>query len=225
MIVLLVHACPCCRSISNATGRNCLWNVFIGRCDPDRNENQQWLIFPTSSREFQCSESVDLIWWHCFLPFIQASVSLWGADTEPIIWVWECSDYLIKATAQLKTMAHSLKNAWMKILLCCISLISLGSHFLRFESSRSGSRFLCDPSQCHCLHGESLVNARVLIFSPVTAIGLKPLADKRLKRGDKHINLHRPSSQLLPLCLCTSQDVAFPGPSGRIMSPPYPGRM
>lgn len=36
-------------------------------------------------------------------------------------------------------------------------------------------------------------NAWVLIFSPVAAIGLKPLAGKRLKRGDKHINLPRPS--------------------------------
>lgn len=31
--------------------------------------------------------------------------------------------------------------------------------------------------------------------------------------------------QLLPLCLCASQDVAFPGPLGRMMSPVYPGGM
>lgn len=31
--------------------------------------------------------------------------------------------------------------------------------------------------------------------------------------------------QLLPLCLCASQDVAFPGPLGRTMTPAYPGGM
>lgn len=47
-------------------------------------------------------------------------------------------------------------------------------------------------------------NARVLIFSPVAAITLKPLAGKRLKRGDKHVNLPRPSPSAaasLPLCI------------------------
>lgn len=47
-------------------------------------------------------------------------------------------------------------------------------------------------------------NARVLIFSPVAAIVLKPLAGKRLKRGDKHVNLPRPSPSAaasLPLCI------------------------
>lgn len=47
-------------------------------------------------------------------------------------------------------------------------------------------------------------NAWVLIFSPVAAIVLKPLAGKRLKRGDKHVNLPRPSPSAaasLPLCI------------------------
>lgn len=47
-------------------------------------------------------------------------------------------------------------------------------------------------------------NAWVLIFSPVAAIALKPLAGKRLKQGDKHVNLPRPSPSAaasLPLCI------------------------
>lgn len=47
-------------------------------------------------------------------------------------------------------------------------------------------------------------NAWVLIFSPVAAIVLKPLAGKRLKQGDKHVNLPRPSPSAaasLPLCI------------------------
>lgn len=65
-------------------------------------------------------------------------------------------------------------------------------------------------------------NAWVLIFSPVAAIRLKPLAGKRLKRGDKHVNLPRPSpSAAASVPLRSSRDVAFPGSSGRTMLPLY----
>lgn len=134
------------------------------------------------------------------------SFTLWGAGTEPKIWVYDCSDYLFKATACLKRMTHSLRDCLNEEIstLCLPCLFGKSiSYNLRArlqEWERVSLWSLTVPLPARWVTG----NAWVLIFSPVAAIGLKPLAGKRLKRGDKHINLPRPSPSAaasVPLCI------------------------
>lgn len=147
-----------------------------------------------------------MIWWHCLPCLIQASVSLaeaqelnpkFGPETGLIIYSkplhgWrECHTVLrLLEWRDLYVVSHS-------------SLEEVISYDLRamlqeWERVSLWSRAVSLPTRW--VTG----NAWVLIFSPVAAIRLKPLASKRLKWGDKHVNLCRPSpsaAATVPLCI------------------------
>lgn len=196
---LLICTWPWCRNSCNMTWRNCSASemcllVDISHC---------WSSF--LSGLYSLYQGMLVFWW-CGLDLMMLfapSPTSRGASTEPKFYVWDCYDCLFKATIWLKRMSHSLKIAWMKR-----SLFHLPNHFVKWFliiwelGFRSESRFLCDPSQRHCPHGESLIMPEFLFL----VLWLKPLAVKRLKWGDKHINLPSPSlSAAASVSLCISR--------------------
>lgn len=101
---------------------------------------------------------------------------------------------------------------------CLLCLCGKSFHTMQERGSGSRSGYLRDPSQCHCPHSESLVMPEFLFLvlllpSPWNHWPVRDLSEEI----NMLISLDLPP-QLLPLCLCASQDVAFPGPSGRTMS-------
>lgn len=144
------------------------------------------------------------------------------SGAEPKIWMWDWSVYLFKAIAWLKRMSYSLKMAWMNeeiSIECLRCLCGKSFHTIEEPGSRSGSGYLCDPLRCHCPHGESLVMPEFLFLVQLlpSCWNHWPVRDLS-EEINMLISLDLPP-QLLPLSLCASQDVAFPGPLGRTMSP------
>lgn len=141
-----------------------------------------------------------------------------GSEIGPIIYL-----KLLHGWRECRTVLRSLE--WRD--LCAVSPLSLWE-VISYNSragSGSGSGYLRDPSQCHCPHGESLVMPEFLFLVLLLPSRWNHWPVRDLSEEiNTLISLDLPP-QLLPLCLCASQDVAFPGPLGTMMSPVNPGRM
>lgn len=163
---------------------------------------------------------MDVIWWHYLFP--QAWFHSEIQVLNPKFGVWDWSDSLFKATIQLKKMSQSWDHLTEEIPMQCLPWLFRKSFPTFWElGSRSGNRFLCDPSHCHCPHGESLVMPEFLFLVLLLLSGWNHWPVRDLSEEiNMLISLGR-SPQLLPLCLCASWDAAFPGSSGRMVFPLY----
>lgn len=149
---------------------------------------------------------MDLIWWWCLPLLIQTSVSVseaqalnpkFGSETSLVIYLkplhgWRECHTVLRLLEWRDLHVASPLSLW--------EVISQDSRARLQEWERVSLWSLTVSLPTRWVTG----NAWVLIFSPVAAIGLKPLASKRLKRGDKHVNLPRPSPSAaasVPLCI------------------------